>query len=74
MLPAGIRLDDVWPSSPTSQPPVDEPEIAQLRQELRKAMPQVAEMLETMAKLRPIQELMGRLASPQPAEVITHKS
>jgi len=73
-LPAGIRLDDDWPSSSAIKPPADAPEIAELRLEFRKSLPQVADMLETMAKLRSIQELAGRLAGPQPARLVTLKN
>jgi hypothetical protein len=72
-LPAGVRLD-AWPDESPSQAPEDAPEIAQLREELRKSMPQVAEMLEMLTKLRPIRDLKGRLAAPQPAGLITKRS
>lgn len=71
-LPAGVRLD-LWPNSFPAQPPDDGPEVTQLREELRKSMPQLAEMLEILKKLRPIQELAARLAGPPQAEVITKR-
>jgi hypothetical protein len=72
-LPAGIRLDDAWPRESAPEP-CDAPEVAQLRDELRKSMPEMAGMLETLATYRPIQELVGRLAAPQAAKLVTHRS
>ncbi len=61
-LPAGVRLD-TWPAMPAPQTPQDAPEITQLREELRKLMPQAACVLETLAVLRSIQDslLFGNL-------------
>jgi hypothetical protein len=72
-LPPGVRLD-AWPNGAASQTPQDAPEVAQLREELRKAMPEFAGVLEMLAKLRPIRDLAGRLAAPQPGKLITQKS
>jgi hypothetical protein len=72
VLPAGIRLD-AWPQTSTPEPLPDAPEVAALREELRKSMPQVAAMLEMLAKLRPIHELTGRLGAPHPAQLVTFK-
>lgn len=72
-LPAGVRLDS-WPDMSTCQAPQDAPEVAQLREELRKAMPEFTDVLDTLAKLRHIQDLAGRLAGPAPVRVIVQKS
>ncbi len=72
-LPAGMRLD-AWLEVSTAQAPQDTPEVAQLRDALRKSMPQFADVLELLAKLRPIRDLAGRMAAPQPAQLITRKS
>jgi hypothetical protein len=53
---------DVWPNLPQVPPPTDAPEVADLKAELRRSMPHVADTLDAMVKLRPIQELVGRLA------------
>jgi hypothetical protein len=72
-LPAGVRLD-TWPDTTAPKAPQDTPEVAQLREELRKSMPEFVGVLDLLAKLRPMQELAGRLAAPQPAKLIIHKS
>lgn len=72
-LPAGVRLD-TWPDTTIPEPPQDTPEVAQLREELRKAMPQLAGVLDMLAKLRPLRDLAGTLAAPHPAKVDTRRS
>ena len=71
-LPAGVRLD-VWPQSERREPPTDPPEVAELREELRKAVPQFVVMLDVLNKLRSVQDLAGRLAGPAQAEVATER-
>jgi hypothetical protein len=71
-LPAGIRLDP-WPEVTPSLSPEDPPEIAALREEMRKSMPEVATMLEEMNELRPIQDLAARFAGPQSVQTILQK-
>jgi D-serine deaminase-like pyridoxal phosphate-dependent protein len=73
LLPAGVRLDG-WPEVTTPQPPQDAPEVAQLREELRKSMPHLSCVLDMLAQLRPLRDLAGRLAAPQPVKVKTQKS
>lgn len=70
-LPPGVRLD-TWPVAPSS--PQDSPDVAQLREELRKSMPQFASVLEMFEKLRPLRDLAGRLAAAQPAKVTLKRS
>jgi hypothetical protein len=72
-LPAGVRLDD-WPAAAEDQSPQDSPEVAQLREELRKSLPRLAEVLEMLDRLRPMRDLAGRLAAPQPAKLTIQKS
>ncbi len=72
-LPPGVRLD-AWPAAPSSQAPQDSPEVAQLREELRKSMPEFAGVLEILDKLRPLRDLAGRLAAAQPAKVTIKRS
>lgn len=48
---AGTRLDG-WPAVPTPQEPQDGPEVARLREELQKAMPEWAGLLDTLAEMR----------------------
>ena len=69
-VPAGVRLDE-WPESSPPPTPQDPPEVARLRAELRKSMPQFTLMFEMLAKLRPIQDLTARLAGPVQAQLIT---
>ncbi len=71
--PAGVRLD-IWPDAPPPEAPQDSPEIARLREELRKSMPQMAGVLETLSKLQQLRDLAGRLAGPQPAKMNLHRS
>lgn len=72
-VPAGVRLD-AWPETPPSAAERDTPEVAQLREEFRKSMPQVASVLETLSKLQHMRDLAGRVAGPQPATIIQHRS
>jgi hypothetical protein len=72
-LPAGIRLD-AWPIQPAPPPPQDPPIVVGLKEELRKSMPELAVQLETLAVLRQIRDLAGRVAGPQPAKIITHQT
>lgn len=72
-VPAGVRLD-VWPDAPSPEAPQDAPEVARLREELRKSMPQMVGVLDMLEKLRPIRDLAGRLAGPQPAKMKLHRS
>lgn len=55
-LPKGVRLD-AWPDESPSKAPQDAPEVAQLREELRKAMPEFTDILEMLGKLRSIRGL-----------------
>jgi hypothetical protein len=57
--PAGIRLDG-WPAAPASQPAQDCPEVARLREELRRRMPELVAVLELLEKIRPLRDLAGR--------------
>ena len=70
-IPAGIRLD-AWPTTLPSKAPEDSPEVAEIRQELRKSMPQVVAVLDVLAKLQTVRDLAGRLAglalSREPSE------
>lgn len=72
-VPAGIRLD-AWPDAPPRETPQDSPQVAQLREELRKSMPQIASVLEMLGKLRPMRDLAVRIAGPQPAKMKMHRS
>jgi len=72
-LPAGVRLD-AWPEVPTSEATQDSPEVAQLRDELRKSMPQVMGVLEILGKLQYMRDLAGRVSGPQPAKMRLHRS
>lgn len=72
-VPAGVRLD-VWPEPPPSAADKDTPEVAKLREELRKSMPQIANVLDILSKLRSVRDLSGRLAGPQPASMQTYRS
>ncbi|HTU18909.1 MAG TPA: hypothetical protein VMG10_12690 [Gemmataceae bacterium] len=71
-LPAGIRLDP-WPEETPSPILEDPPEIAQLREEMHKSMPEVATMLDTLNELRPIQDLAARFAGPEAVQTILQK-
>jgi hypothetical protein len=73
ILPPGVRLD-AWVIEKASQPAEDAPEVARLREELRKSMPELTCVLEMLAKLRPAQDLAARLAGPPPAQLIHQKS
>jgi hypothetical protein len=66
-LPAGIRLD-VWPNLQPAPEPADTQEVADLKAELRRSMPEVAAMLDIMVELRPVQDLVGRLAGAPMAQ------
>jgi hypothetical protein len=70
-MPAGVRLD-AWPRPPEALQ--DSPEVAQLREELRKSVPQVVIVLDMLAKLGPARDLAGQLAGPQPAKLKMHRS
>jgi hypothetical protein len=72
-VPAGVRLD-AWPGTPPPEAPQDSPEVAQLREELRKSMPQMVGVLETLSKLQQMRDLAGRVAGPQPAKMKLHRS
>ncbi len=50
-MPAGVRLDP-WPVAANPVATQDSPEVAHLREELRKSVPQMVVVLETLAKLR----------------------
>lgn len=71
-LPAGVRLD-VWLEATSPLPAQDTPEVAQLRDELRRSMPEFVRVLEILAKMRPIRDLAGRLAAPQPVQLTIQK-
>ena len=71
-LPAGVRLDG-WQELPACEPAVDAPEVAELREELRKAVPEFAGMLELLSKLRPVQEMAARIAGPAQWRVVTQR-
>jgi hypothetical protein len=64
---------DAWPVPQVPSPPQDPPEVASLKEELQRSMPRLAAQLEVLAVLRQIRELAGRLAGPQPAQLITQK-
>jgi len=49
-LPPGIRLDS-WSTEPSPVPAQDSPEVAQLREELRKSMPRFTAMMELLARI-----------------------
>lgn len=72
-LPAGIRLDE-WSDLAATKSEPDAPEVAELREEFRKSMPQVASIFDMLAKLRPINELAGRVRAPVPTKVITRRN
>jgi succinate dehydrogenase/fumarate reductase flavoprotein subunit len=72
-VPAGVRLD-AWPDTSPPEAPQDSPEVAQLREELRKSMPQMVGILETLDRLQQMRDLAGRLAGPQPAKMKLHRS
>jgi hypothetical protein len=72
-MPAGVRLD-AWPDALPPEAPQDSPEVAQLREELRKSMPQMVGVLETLSKLQQMRDLAGRLAGPQPVKMKLHRS
>jgi hypothetical protein len=73
VIPPGMRLD-AWPAEAKLATPADSPEVAQLREELRKTMPEITSYLDLLAKLRPLQDLAGQLAAPQPAKLIIQRS
>jgi hypothetical protein len=68
-----MRLDG-WPAAPAAEVPQDTPEVAQLREELRKAMPEIVPILEMLDRLRPMRELAGRRAAHPPAKMTMKKS
>ena len=73
-LPAGIRLD-AWPVSATCQPAlVESSVVTELRETLRISHPEIAAMLETLSKLRPIQDLVSRLAGPVPVQLTLQRT
>jgi hypothetical protein len=72
-VPAGVRLD-AWTDTPPPETPQDSPEVARLRDELRKSMPQMADVLETLSKLQQMRDLAGRVAGPRPAKTKLHRS
>ncbi len=72
MLRAGVRLD-AWPEPAIPPTPPEAPEVAELKEELRKSLPQVAELFDVLATLRPVHELTGQLAGPRPARLVTQK-
>jgi len=69
-LPPGVRLDS-WPNQPVLQTSQDHPEVARLKEELRKRMPELIKVLEVLAALSPIQELAGKLAAPPLGILVT---
>lgn len=71
-LPAGVRLD-AWPESPLREAVTDAPEVVELKAELRRRMPQFVGMLEMLNRLRPLQDLAGRLAGPAQAQVLDQR-
>jgi hypothetical protein len=73
ILPAGIRLD-AWPTMQPAKAPEDSPEVAELRRELRKAMPEMTAIFDMFSKLQPLRDLAGRLAGPQPAQTKIHRT
>jgi hypothetical protein len=72
VLPAGVRLDS-WPAVTPPQSYQDSPEVAELRAELRKAVPEVVTVLALLEALRPMRELPGRLGTQRPAKVIIQR-
>ncbi len=73
ILPAGVRLDE-WPGVTLPEAPQDDPEVAGLREELRRSMPYLASQLEILAKVRQLRDLAGRVAGPAPPKLTTRKS
>lgn len=61
-IPAGVCLD-AWPN--TTEAVQDSPEVAELREELRRSLPQVAIVLETIAKLQYAGDLRKKSAIDQ---------
>ena len=72
-LPAGIRLD-AWQTMQPTKAPEDSPEVAEIRQELRKSMPETMVIFDVLAKLQPLRDLAGKLAGPQPTHTKIHRT
>lgn len=71
-IPAGVRLDS-WEPKPAIDEPAYAPEIEALRDEFRKSMPEVVNMLDALASYRVTRDLAGRLAAPQQSELVIER-
>jgi hypothetical protein len=69
-LPAGVRLD-AWPTSPSLVTCEDSPEIANLREELRKSLPYLAGQLDLLGRVSQLRDLSSRLTGPRPMTLAT---
>ena len=67
VLPSGVRLDE-WPQS--TEPTSESLTIAQLQGELRRSMPETAELLEAMKDVQLIQELVAQLFAPMQGHLV----
>jgi hypothetical protein len=48
--------------------------VVRLKEELRRCMPQLVAQLESLALLRQVRDLAGRLAGPQPVKLTIRRS